>query len=102
MPNTGVLLSAIALCLFLMTGISGAQTVSLGEAVAEWAGACGADVERSCNAVNPGNPGFAGCIQQNGSPACNAATSAFNSNLEARFTAQASAPQICRSESCGA
>jgi OmpA-OmpF porin, OOP family len=98
MSNYRISTPAIALFLFSMTGIAGAQTTSLGEAVEAWAGACAGDVERSCNTTNPGSPEFAGCIRQNGSPACQAATSAFNSNLEARFAAQANAAQVCRSD----
>jgi OmpA-OmpF porin, OOP family len=84
--------------LLVTTALSNAQVVSLGDAVAVWAGACGADVERSCNTINPGNPGFAGCLQQNGSAACQSATTAFRSNMEARFAAQARAPEVCRSD----
>ena len=48
--------------------------------------------------MNPGNPGFAGCIQQNGSQACQAATTAFFANMDARFAAQAKAAEICRTD----
>lgn len=98
MSKYAISLPAVALFLLGMTSISGAQTVSLGDAVAVWANACGADVEKSCNTMNPGNPGFAGCIQQNGSQACQAATAAFTANLEARFAAQAKAAEACRSD----
>jgi OmpA-OmpF porin, OOP family len=98
MSKIGVTFSAILLCFFWMAGVAASQTVSLGEAVEVWANACGADVERSCNTMNPGAPGFAACLQQNGSPACQTATAAFTANLEARFAAQASAAQICRSD----
>ncbi len=98
MSKVRVTLPAIALCILWMTGAASAQTMSLGEAVAEWAAACGADVEKSCSGMNPGAPGFAACIQQNGSPTCQAATSAFNANLQARYAAQAEAPKICRTD----
>jgi OmpA-OmpF porin, OOP family len=98
MLKYAVSMPAIVLFLLGMTAVSGAQTVSFGDAVAVWANACGADVERSCNTMNPGNPGFAGCIQQNGSQACQAATTAFFANMEARFAAQAKAAEVCRSD----
>lgn len=75
-----------------------AQTVSLGDAAAAWAGACGADVEASCKSMNPGGGQLAGCLQQNGSAACKAATVAFAANMDARFAAQAKAPEICRTD----
>ncbi|MGI9402393.1 MAG: OmpA family protein [Rhizobiaceae bacterium] len=98
MSKFKIILPAIAFWAFWMMGAANAQTISLGEAVAEWAGACGADVERSCSKMNHGSSGFQSCIQQNGSQACQAATSAFNANLQARYAAQAEAPQICRTD----
>lgn len=98
MSKFRVSLPAMALCIFSMVGAASAQTTSLGEAVAQWAGACEADVEKSCKSLNPGAPGFNACIQQNGSPACQAATAAFSANLQARYAAQAEAPNICRTD----
>jgi len=85
---------------FLIGGLSSAvsQTVSLGDAVAVWAGACGADVETQCKGMNPGGGKLVGCLSQSASQACKAATGAFAANLDARFAAQAKAPDICRTD----
>lgn len=91
------LLLVAGLAITLPVAVS-AQTISFGDATEAWASSCRADVEAHCKTMNPGGGQMAGCLQQNGSPACKAATVAFAANLEARLAAEAKAAEICRSD----
>jgi len=74
------------------------QTISFGDAVAGWAQVCGKDVKRHCKGVRPGNNRLASCLASKASPACQNATVAFRTNMDARFAAQAKAPKICKND----
>jgi hypothetical protein len=87
---------ALLILAFSQPGFS--QTVSLGDAVAGWAQACGKDIKRHCKGVRPGNNRLASCLASKASSGCKNATAAFNANMDARFAAQANAPKICKND----
>lgn len=75
-----------------------ADTLNFGDAVAAWSAACGQDVVAHCKGMKPGGGQLESCLQNNGTPACKAATVAFLANMDARFAAQDEAARICRSD----
>ena len=85
-------------CLSLLIGsmnAAGAQTLNFGDAVRLWAQSCGTDVENYCKGIRPGGNRLGQCLMANASPQCQQATRDFQSNMDARFAAQAQAPRLC-------
>ncbi|WP_154674652.1 hypothetical protein [Mesorhizobium erdmanii] len=90
---------AVSVILVLpFTSLVGAATMSFGDAVGLWAQACGAEVPNVCKGIRPGSGQLVPCISAKASPACQAATTAFLANMNARLTAQAAAPKLCASD----
>lgn len=90
-----------SLFLLVSTGLVQAQTattMNFGDAVAQWAAACGDDYAKSCKGMQPGGGKLAGCLNANASAACKSATAAFETNLTARLGAQAKAVEMCRGD----
>jgi hypothetical protein len=81
-----------------LSQIGHSQTISFGDAVADWAQVCGEDVKRHCKGVRPGNNRLASCLAAKASTSCKNATAAFKINMDARFAAQAKAPKICKND----
>lgn len=86
-------------CLFVTATASqtvNAQTLNLGDAVEIWAQNCGDDVKKHCKGVRPGANRLGRCLQAKASTQCRRATAAFLLNMDARFAAQAKAPELCK------
>lgn len=93
----------LSICLALFLGLFAVQTVNaqtldFGSAVDQWAVACRGDVEANCSKIRPGTAEFRSCLQNNASAACQQASAEFESNMNARFAAQAEAPKACKQD----
>ena len=89
---------ALAALLVVAPATAKGETMNFGDAVALWARACGEAVETSCKGIRPGAGRLAECLQANASSQCQAATSAFGANMDARFAAQNNAASACRQD----
>lgn len=100
MRNVGI--AAIFVCLSLtVPQLAGAQTIGYAEAIRELTAACGADIEKHCSNVRPGNGAIKACLAKNANQISGKCTQTFENVfalLAKRAAAQAAVPQVCRAD----
>ncbi len=100
MRNVGI--AAIFVCLSLtVPQLAGAQTIGYAEAIRELTAACGADIEKHCSNVRPGNGAIKACLAKNANQISGTCTQTFENVfalLAKRAAAQAAVPQLCRAD----
>ena len=75
------------------------QTIGYGEAIRGLTAACGADIEKHCKGVKPGDGAISICLaKSNISTGCAATYEAAFVLLAKRAAAQDAAPQICEAD----
>ena len=75
------------------------QTIGYGEAIRGLTAACGADLEKYCKSVKPGDGAISACLAKNNiSTGCAATYEAAFVRLAKRAAAQDAAPQICEAD----
>ena len=75
-----------------------AQTVGFAEAIKNLSASCGKDISKYCKKENLGNNEIGKCLERNKakvSAQCNTDRAKVAALLEARFAAQAAAPEMC-------
>jgi len=97
----GLRFSLIAVTLLALTLPASAATVSYTEAIDILMAACGKDVETYCSDVRLGSGRIEACLSKNSSrisQQCQADFPKVIAILDARATAQASVPEVCKAD----